>query len=157
MSSNGDSTVEGDIGGEAVAFACDVSLRVAIQEEALDDGSKGKQVAPLPEAKKAKTNRVAGVISAQPLVPGEGARALRPRGLSRGKAKEKKVAEENKARNKEMVRLEAKVTELKKSQALTKMDQDFLTKEEAEAEERERKKAEKKGKEMRIEFSPSST
>ncbi|GFZ12713.1 hypothetical protein Acr_23g0010980 [Actinidia rufa] len=45
------------------------------KKRVLDDGSKGKQVAQLPEAKKAKTSRGASMIPAQPLVPGEGSTA----------------------------------------------------------------------------------
>ncbi|GFY85398.1 hypothetical protein Acr_04g0001360 [Actinidia rufa] len=82
--------VEGDIGGEAAAFANDASepshskgvprpegvvisevFGTASKKRALDDESKGKQVAPLPEAKKTKAGGMAQVIVARPPVPGE--------------------------------------------------------------------------------------
>ncbi|GFZ19567.1 hypothetical protein Acr_28g0002720 [Actinidia rufa] len=75
----------------------DEVLESPSKKRAFDDGSKGKQVTPLPEAKKAKTRALAEVS-----------------------AKEKKAVEEVESRNKEVARLEALVADLEKSQALAK-------------------------------------
>ncbi|GFS39979.1 hypothetical protein Acr_00g0065950 [Actinidia rufa] len=164
------------------------------KKRALDDGSKGKQVAPLPKAKKIKAGSVVHVAPTRPpVVPGEGSsarfipsEALGPQtlvmasaatvekilarvilpidkekveklifdqvmtkflhvlgqvfvfflkvssavfprraielevALTEEKAKGKKFAEEVKAKNKEVARLEARVAELEKSQNLAK-------------------------------------
>ena len=42
------------------------------KKRASDDGSKGKQVAPLPDAKKTKTGSNTDVVLTRPPVPGEG-------------------------------------------------------------------------------------
>ncbi|GFS40735.1 hypothetical protein Acr_00g0070220 [Actinidia rufa] len=46
--------------------------KIPSKKRALDEGSKGKQIAPLPEAKKNKTEGGAHVIPARPLIPKEG-------------------------------------------------------------------------------------
>ncbi|GFY87131.1 hypothetical protein Acr_05g0007700 [Actinidia rufa] len=46
--------------------------KMASKKRALDDGSKGKQVAPLPKVKKTKTGSNAHVVPTRPPVPGEG-------------------------------------------------------------------------------------
>ncbi|GFS39998.1 hypothetical protein Acr_00g0066080 [Actinidia rufa] len=91
----------------------------------LDDGSKGKQVTPLLEVKKAKTNGVQAVI-----LPADKEKVEKLifdqvvtkffHIMGQARVKEKKTAEEYEARNKEMTQQEAQIAELEKSQALAK-------------------------------------
>ncbi|GFY80874.1 hypothetical protein Acr_01g0006830 [Actinidia rufa] len=133
----------------------------ASKKRALDDGSKGKQVAPLSEAKKIKACSGTHMVLAWPPIPGEGSatksvpgEAIGPHAsvmsstataekllvrvilptdkekvekftfdqgaLTKVSAKGKKDAEEVEAKNKEVERLEARVTKLEKSQNLAK-------------------------------------
>ncbi|GFS31889.1 hypothetical protein Acr_00g0019770 [Actinidia rufa] len=114
-------------------------FETAFKKKALDDGSKVKQVAPLPEAKKTKTSSgVHEVPVRPPAVPREVSnlgrlfvagshfgifpchpQAIELRGaLAEEKTKRKKAVEEIVAKNEVVAKLEARVAELEKSQNL---------------------------------------
>ncbi|GFS45601.1 hypothetical protein Acr_00g0096990 [Actinidia rufa] len=112
----------------------------------LDDGSKGKQVAQSPEPKKARTDTgVSGAPAKPPVASGAGSSAHRTLGEAlgpqasvmasaatteknsgwgdtpgrQGEGEGKKLAEDADARSKVIAKLEARISELEKSQSLT--------------------------------------